>query len=177
MKLTIELPAREDQIAFNRKRWAEVLADRNALQWPGRVETNAFGNLIMMPPASGSHSHRTMKIQFALDRLLGGVALPECPISTIDGVRAADAGWYSEERFAQVQGQIAFEIAPEICVEILSPRNTKGEMTLKKQLYFEAGAEEVWFCAEDGRMAFFVAAAADQALEQSPKCPGFPEQI
>lgn len=177
MKLTIELPAREDQIAFNRQRWAEVLADRAALQWPGRVETNAFGNLIMMPPSSGSHSYRTRQVLKALEDSLGGIALPECPISTMDGVRAADAGWYSEERFAKVQGQIAFEIAPEICVEILSQRNTKAEMTLKKQLYFEAGAEEVWFCAEDGRMSFFVAAAADQVLEQSPKCAGFPGYI
>lgn len=177
MKLVIELPPREVQIAFNRKRWAEVLNDRDALQWSGRVETDAFGNTIMMPPASGNHSFRTREVQKLMESYLGGYALPECPISTVDGIRAADVGWYSDKRFARVKGQIAFEIAPEICVEIRSPRNTDAEMSLKKQLYFEAGAEEVWFCEEDGKMAFFALAEPERRVDCSGKCPGFPGKI
>lgn len=177
MKLVIELPPREAQIAFNRKRWAEVLNDRAALQWSGRVETDVFGNTIMTPTASGSHSHRSMKVLLELHRLLGGLALPECPISTMDGIRAVDVGWYSEERFAEVEGQIAFEVAPEICVEIRSPRNTDAEMSLKRQLYFEAGAEEVWFCEEDGQMTFFTLAEPERQAERSGKCPEFPGKI
>ena len=34
---------------------------------------------------------------------------------------------------------------PTIAVEILSPSNTKGEMTRKLQDYFEAGVELVWY--------------------------------
>jgi len=30
-----------------------------------------------------------------------------------------------------------------------------NEMKEKRALYFEAGAEEVWFCRRDGRMEFF----------------------
>lgn len=116
MQLVIEIPAREEQIAFNRKRWAEILDDETLENWPGRVESNAFGNIIMMPPASGEHSYRQMTIQVELLKRLGGLALPECPVSTLDGVRTADVGWYSDQRFARVKGQIAFEIAPEICV-------------------------------------------------------------
>ncbi len=174
VKLIIETPPREEQLAFNRARWAEVLADESLAEFPGRVETNGFGNILMMPLPSGSHSHRTMKIQLELLRRLGGMALPECPVSTMDGVRAADVGWYSEDRFHLVEGQQAFEIAPEICVEVLSPSNREAEMNLKKELYFEAGAVEVWFCGEDGSITFH---SPSGPLPESARCLGFPAVI
>jgi Uma2 family endonuclease len=174
MQLLIELPSRAEQIAFNRRRWEEICRDPLLSNFPGKVESNAFGNVIMMPPAAGEHSHRTLKIQMALHSRLGGLALPECPVSTIDGVRAADVGWYSEERFEHVRGQIAFEIAPEICVEVLSPDNSEGEMAAKRNLYLEAGAVEVWYCELDGRMRFFNAAGE---IAQSALCDGFPATI
>ena len=114
MQLLIELPSRAEQIAFNRKHWAEILDDPFLSDLPGKVECNAFGTVLMMPPASGDHSHRTRNLQRELESRLGGLALPECPISTIDGVRAADVGWYSETRFEQVRSQLAFEIAPDL---------------------------------------------------------------
>ncbi len=174
MQLLIELPSRDEQIAFNRRRWAEIVRDPALVDLPGKVECNAFGNVIMMPPAAGEHSHRTMKIQVALLSRLGGLALPECPISTIDGVRAADVGWYSEERFERVRGQIAFEIAPEICVEVLSPDNTEREMIAKRNLYLEAGALEVWLCGKNGKMRFFNLSGEQDA---SAICPEFPADI
>lgn len=177
MQLVIELPPREEQIAFNRRRWEEVCEDRALAELPGKVETNAHGNVLMMPPPSGIHSSRQGEIAFRLRLLLGGKTLPECPISTVDGVRAADVGWYSEKRFGQVNGQNVFEVAPEICVEVLSPANTSWEMGVKKQLYFEAGAEEVWFCAEDGRMSFYEAREPDSSLSRSVLCPEFPAAV
>ena len=174
MQLLIELPSRSEQIAFNRRRWEEICSDPALADLPGKIECNAFGNVIMMPPAAGEHSHRTLKIQMALHSHLGGLALPECPISTIDGVRAADVGWYSEGRFERVRGQIAFEIAPEICVEVLSPDNTEREMAAKRKLYFEAGAIEVWLCATDGRMRFFT---GEGEQTTSATCPDFPSAV
>ncbi|MES2707287.1 MAG: Uma2 family endonuclease [Verrucomicrobiota bacterium] len=177
MQLVIELPPRGEQIAFNRRRWEEVCADRTLARLPGKIETNAHGTVLMMPPPSGNHSSRQGEIAFILRSLLGGRAIPECPISTIDGVRAADVGWYSDARFARVQGQIAFETAPEICVEVISPSNTPWEMREKRQLYFEAGAEEVWLCAEDGAMSFFHRAEPDEILARSFRCPEFPQAV
>lgn len=177
MQLVIDLPPREEQLAFNRRRWEAVCADPAVADLPGRVETNAHGSLIMMPPPSGNHSSRQGEAAFLLRSLLGGKALPECPVSTIDGVRAADVGWFSESRFAQVKGQIAFETAPEICVEVISSGNTAWEMKSKKQLYFEAGAEEVWLCAEDGGMSFYQRSNPEAVLERSGLCPAFPVRI
>ena len=109
MRLVIELPPREELLTQNRLRWAEVLADQTLVNLPFRVETNCYGTLLMTPPPSGHHSSRQGEIAFQLRSLLAGHALPECPVSTLDGVRAADVGWYSSERFALVKGQIAFE--------------------------------------------------------------------
>jgi len=177
MQLTIELPPREQQIDFNRNRWAEVLADRVVAHLPFRIETNAYGHIIMTPPASGGHSTRQGRITVQLARLLGGQVLPECPISTIDGVKVADVGWYSEQRFAAIDGQSVFETAPEICVEVLSPGNSETEMRLKRQLYFEAGASEVWLCNPDGSMMFFLKANPHTSQPKSEDCPVFPSQI
>jgi len=177
MNLVIDLPPREEQLALNRKRWEEVCRDAELSDLPGKVETNAYGQILMMPPATGNHSNRQGEIAFILRSTLGGHALPECPVSTIDGVRAADVGWYSDGRFRQVQDQIAFEIAPEICVEVLSPCNTPAEMAAKKKLYFEAGAEEVWLCEQDGTMRFFNHLQPTTAQQRSARCPSFPTLI
>ncbi len=177
MKLVIDLPPREELLIRNRMRWAEVLADPTLADLPFRVETNCYGTLLMTPPPSGDHSSRQSEILIRLNRELGGRALAECPVSTIDGVRAADVGWYSHERFASVKGQIAFEMAPEICVEVLSPSNTDSEMVNKKQLYIEAGAEEVWYCREDGKMEFYCKQMPDAPVTHSNLCPDFPSEI
>lgn len=174
MQLLIELPPRAEQIAFNRRRWAEICRDPALGELPGKVECNAFGDLVMMPPAAGDHSRRQGEIAYRLRNLLGGLALPECPVSTIDGVRAADVGWYSEERFERVRGQIAFETAPEICVEVLSPDNTELAMAARRTLYFEAGAKEVWLCELEGRMRYF---DTEGERGDSAICPDFPALV
>ncbi len=177
MQLVIQLPAREEQIELNRRRWSEILADSSLTDLPYRIETNAYGELVMNPPPSGNHSSRQGRMTILLDKHLSNHTLPECPISTIDGVKAADIGWYSAERFALVEGQHAFEIAPEICVEILSPSNTTVEMRHKRQLYFEAGAEEVWQCDQSGQLKFYKSNAPDAPLATSIRCPNFPASI
>ena len=65
------------------------------------------------------------------------------------------------------------ERAPEICVEVLSPSNSKPEMEEKRALFFEAGAQEVWICGFDGKMEFYTA----DLSAASRLCPMFPGQL
>ncbi len=177
MQLIINLPNREETLASNRKRWEEVLADS---RWSGcreRIETNALGQIIMTPPAAEPHSDRQGEIVYQLRCLLGGRAKPECPLNTSDGVKAIDIGWYSAKRHEQVKGQVACEIAPEICVEILSAANTKNEIENKFRLCFDAGAEECWLCDQDGRMTYYMKSNPNEPKLKSPMCPEFPEVI
>ena len=105
-----------------------------------------------------------------------GPVLTECPISTADGVKAADAAWASPECMRALGNRVCFPKAPEVCVEVLSPSNTEAEIREKTVLYFDAGASEVWQCAESGRMKFFGPGTA-QPMRASQLCPQFPKQI
>jgi len=62
--------------------------------------------------------------------------------------------WASRERFEQIKHEVECSVAPEVCVEVFFPGNTDKEMREKRELYFETGAEEVWYCDEDGRLSF-----------------------
>ncbi len=174
MSLAIRLPAREDQTEFNLRIWEQLLADPDLAKMEGRIETDRHGHIIMIPPPGPPHGSRQFNIGHELMNRLGGHVITECPVSTSDGVKAADVGWFSDLRFVRAYDRRCFLEAPEICVEVLSPSNTKEEMDEKMALDFDAGAAEVWFCEEDGTMRFH---APEGAREQSLLCPGFPLSI
>src|ERR1700736_712246 len=176
MPLTIELPSFERQSAFNLQRWQEVLADPSLARLPHRIETDRHGHIVMSPPPAFSHSQRQGKIIGLMQELLPeGQAMPECPLSTSDGVKAIDVAWLSTTREEHVQKPIVLERAPEICVEIISPSNTVSEIEEKQALYFEAGAQEVWNCGLDGKLRFYVAPGHE--VGASRLCPGFPQEV
>ncbi|MBK1835590.1 Uma2 family endonuclease, partial [Roseibacillus ishigakijimensis] len=165
-------PEFQDQTTFNLAVWEKILADPFYARLEHRIETNAHGQVLMSPPPHYNHGETQTDIALLLTQLMtGGRALTECPISTSRGVRAADTVWISYPRRQQCRHSSGvLTRAPEICVEVLSPSNTTNEMLEKKALYFEAGAEEVWFCSVEGEMAFYLATAPDQAA-RSLLCP------
>jgi Uma2 family endonuclease len=179
--LTIDLPAQDNQTEFNLRRWTELLADtalgRELARIQGRIETDRHGHIIMSPPPGYAHGRYQYKIASQLEKLLPeGIVSTECPISTADGVRAADVAWISRARLEVIGENVCLTKAPEICVEVLSPDNTRVEMAEKKALYFAAGSEEVWFCDQTGKMTFYCAPNSD-AIQTSIRCPDFPRRI
>ena len=175
--LTIQLPPQRTQTEFNLRRWAELLADPELAKLEGRVETDRYGHVIMSPPPAPRHGSYQCQIGALLDRYMRkGRVLTECPVSTADGVRAADVAWASADRIRELGNRVCFPTAPEICVEVLSPGNTEPELREKMALYFDAGALEVWTCAESGSMRFFRAGEAE-AMPASQLCPDFPARI
>jgi len=175
--LTIKLPPHEAQMDFNLRRWDELLADRELAKIEGRIETDRYGHVIMSPPPAANHGAFQYRIARLLDDLMRrGRVFTECPVSTADGVRAADVAWASPERVKELGNRTCFPHAPEICVEVLSPGNSDAEIEEKKALYFEAGAGEVWVCGILGDMKFF-SAADSPAMVVSILCPEFPSRI
>jgi Uma2 family endonuclease len=157
--------------------WEAICADRSLRDLPYKIETNRY-NQIILSPASGWHGHCEYEIGKLLEqRLPGGKIIQECPVQTVDGIRVADVAWMSLQRWQPVRRSVAFPVAPEVCVEILSPSNSREEMLEKMQLYFAKGAQEVWLCDEDGRFEFFTAVSAPHALPHSQLCPDFPQSI
>jgi Uma2 family endonuclease len=162
---------------MNAMTWEDILADRSLRDLPYKIETNRYHKIIMSP-ASAWHGNYEYKVGLLLGRLLPmGEIINEAPVRTSEGVRVADVGWMSRERWTPQRRATALETAPEICVEILSPSNCREEMLEKMTLYYAKGAEEVWLCDEEGRMEFFTAGSAPQPVAASVLCPDFPAQI
>lgn len=157
--------------------WEEILADRSLRDLPYKIETTRY-NKILLSPSSYWRSCCQTEIAMQLLRLLpGGRAPVECAVRTEEGVRVADVAWISKTREAPHKRAAALPISPEICIEILSPSNSREEMLEKMSLYYAKGAQEVWLCDDQGRMEFFTADSAPQPVASSVLCPDFPEQI
>ena len=174
----LELPTIGDRHAFNLAHWNQVCADTILARLEYRIETDQYGHILMTPPPSFEHSDRRGRILALLVRHLEGRgrARPEVPISTSSGVKAVDAAWISEERLTTAYQGSVLTIAPEICIEILSPSNTQEEIQERKRLYFEAGAEEVWICDLQGRFLFYLKNAPEPE-RASKLCPAFSEAL
>jgi Uma2 family endonuclease len=179
MPVTIELPVRPDQTEYNLQRWAEVMDDPHYATLDGSFETDRHGNVIHMPPPGFRHARLQRRIATTLSELMGqGETATECPISTADGVKAADVVWLSVEQLAQVGNNECLPFSPLICVEVKSPRNSWRELEDKRTLYFEAGCLELWICDERGKMRFFAKSGTGvEELNASRLCPGFPREI
>jgi Uma2 family endonuclease len=77
-----------------------------------------------------------------------GTTLPECPIETDIGMRVPDVVWASPEFMAQHRNVKELRVAPDLCIEVLSPTNTRIEMAEKRAAYLAAGACLCERCAE-----------------------------
>jgi Uma2 family endonuclease len=135
--------------------WQDVLADKSLHDLPYKIELTQHGKIEMSPPASLSHSHYQGTLTFLLRMQLGGESFTELPIITEKGVKVPDVAWGSTEYYQQHKNDIAATSAPEICIEIMSPSNTKREMKTKVNLYLKAGAKEVWLVSELGQIQYF----------------------
>lgn len=134
--------------------WAEVLADPVLQDLPYKIELNEYGKIVMSP-ASNRHS----LLQGDLIRLLGGQlpgrVFPECSIQTTKGIKVADVVWCSVDFIHRYNFTTPYPHAPELCVEIVSPSNSRQELAEKIMLYLAAGAREVWIVFEDGQIEIY----------------------
>jgi len=65
--------------------------------------------------------------------------------------------WASDGFIAQHGFYTPYEVAPEICVEVVSTSNSQKEMNEKIELYLNQGAKEVWLCNQKGEISYFTA--------------------
>ena len=155
--------------------WCEVVEHPSLKDLPFKIETNEWGKIVMTP-AAVTHARYQARIIVWFTRLGGGDGVAsECPIQTAKGVRVADVAWGSASFFKRHGSRVLlFVESPEIVVEVESASNSHEEMEEKKQLYFAAGAKEVWFCGEEGDIHFF---NPQGELERSELFGEFPGHI
>jgi Uma2 family endonuclease len=136
-------------------KWQELMNNPFFQNVPYKVELNKFGQ-ILMSPASNRHGILQNKVARAIENdKQSGIIVIECSILTSEGVRVADVAWVSDEFYAEFGETTPFPKAPEICVEIKSPANSKAEMDEKIRLYLEKGALEVWIVDEYSNVDFY----------------------
>ena len=135
--------------------WAEVINNPLLKDLPFKIELNKFGK-ILMSPASNQHGRIQMRIgNNLMTKLLGGEVIAECSIQTSEGIKVADVAWASDEFVNTFAYKTPYPKAPEICIEIVFPSNSKAELSEKVDLYLAKGAHEVWIVYEDGRILTF----------------------
>ena len=177
MPLTFKLREPSIQQVVNRRRWEELIEGGDwGIPEIHRVETDRHGRLVVHRPLTAQHGALQSEVVTRLHQLSPeGVSVTVCPVSTSDGVKLVDASWMSRERYEPMRDCEIFETAPEICIEILSPSNTRAEMEERRDLYFEIGCLEFWTVGATGKVRFF--GAGGMELDGSELCPGFPGQI
>lgn len=154
--------------------WNQVVDHPQLQDLPFKIELNEWGNIVMSP-ASNLHGNLQVRIAMKIMLLLNkGEVSAEVSILTARNVKVADVAWASDEFIAEHGFATPYAVAPELCVEIASPGNSAGELTEKKELYLAKGAQEVWFCRENGEMEFFTSAGR---IAASKICPRFPANI
>ena len=154
--------------------WDQVCDNLALKDLPYKIELNEWGQIVMSP-ASIRHVLFQDHIAAVLKSLFKtGRVLQEFPMTTSENVKASDVVWISDKLLAQVREKTASPTAPELCVDVMSPGNTKAQQLHKKALYLEAGAREVWICSEQGNIEFYDASGK---LPQSVMVPAFPSRI
>lgn len=135
--------------------WDEVINNPFLKDIPFKIETNRFGQ-ILMSPASNQHGSIQFDVGKKIDRKKkNGKVMVECSISTSDGVKVADVVWMSDEFIAEYGKTTPYPKAPEICVEVVSPSNSKKEIEHKVELYLAKGALEVWVVNSNEELTVF----------------------
>jgi Uma2 family endonuclease len=133
-----------------RRRWQQLASDPLVAAIPFKVELNEKGVIEVSPPTTRhaflqSFVSHELRVQRA-----DGTTFTECPVETDIGVRVPDVVWASPEFMRRHGTESVFRAGPDLCVEVLSPTNTRAEIAEKVAAYLAAGSREVWIVGDDG---------------------------
>jgi Uma2 family endonuclease len=133
-------------------RYEALIDDPRYSSVQGRLELNAWGQIIMTPPADFSHYRLAARLGRLLVAALGGESVQEAAVACEGfGTLIADVVWCSPAFLAAHAHERVLQRAPEICVEVLSPSNSTKEIDEKTRGYLAEGAMEVWIVDPEGR--------------------------
>jgi len=133
------------------RRWNELAADPGS---PDHYELNEFGELILSPPPTNRHNRVAQLVARALLDQLGADAFVEMSVYTDRGIRVPDVVWMAPQRWAESRFETPLPFVPDVCVEVLSPSNTREEIAMKVGAYLRGGAGEVIVVGLKGEVEF-----------------------
>jgi Uma2 family endonuclease len=140
------------------------------------------GRIVPMSPTGGEHGRiegnffEVMRA-FVRERGLGKVLVGEVGIYTRrspDTVRGADVAFISTERYERLASRQGYlDIAPDLVVEVLSPRDSAVGLTQKLREYFAAGVRLVWVADPEAKAVLAYRSLTDvRELREADRLPG-----
>ena len=106
------------------------------------------GELIQMPPTSGEHGDISMSLvvflgPYVRKNQLGRVYTSDTGFRIGDRVLMPDIAFVSSARLPEDRRK-AFEIPPDLAVEVVSPTDAQFRIVEKALVYLNAGTQLVW---------------------------------
>jgi Uma2 family endonuclease len=149
-----------------------------------RIERNAQGELIIMPPTGGQTSQRNAEITMQL----GQWAKSNGEGATFDSsggfrlangaVRSPDAAWVKLSRLSALtaeERQKFLPLCPEFVIELRSPTDSLDVLREKMREYIDNGAQLAWLIdPEQKRVYIYRPGEPVEELEQPEKISGQP---
>jgi len=150
-----------------------------------RLERNAKGDIIVMPPTGGETGNRNTSITGQLYSWSkrdgsGAVFDSSAGFKLPNGAdRSPDAAWLSRERLAQLtpeQKKKFVPLCPDFLVELLSPTDSIAATRAKMAEYIENGARLGWLIDPEARRVFVYRPGAPiEELKDPTHVSGDPE--
>lgn len=136
--------------------WSSAINNPFLKDLPFKIELDKWGK-ILMSPATNNHGSLQFEtgVKIREAKKGKGKIITECSIQTSQGVKVADVAWASDSFIEKFGFETPYKRAPEICVEVVSPSNSQGEIDEKIALYLSKGAHEVWIVSEDGKTKYY----------------------
>jgi Uma2 family endonuclease len=125
-----------------------------------KIEREANGEIVLMPPAGGESSFRNNDIQFELTTWSrkdgrGRVFGPDVSFVLPSGaVRGPDAAWILKTRIealSREQKRRFLPLCPDFVIELLSPSDRISKAKLKMQEWIDNGASLGWMLDPEHR--------------------------
>ena len=138
MHEVIEAPLSSEDLAA---RYRALCDDPCYANVPGKIELDVWGRMVMSP---ASNYHSALQAALAGRLAILGASVRRVVGGYDAGILVADVAWASDE-FMRARGfETPYTRAPELCIEVVSPSNSRMELREKTAAYLDAGAAEVW---------------------------------
>lgn len=135
------------------------------------------GKVVRMPSPGIRHGEVQGNVLFAIKSFLKqhriGRVVTESGMLVANGVRGPDVSYYSAERLPLDQEVIAYHDQPaDLCVEVLSPSDTRQELLLKANEYLRNGVRMVWLIDPDTQTVLVVTPQQTRELQATDQLLG-----
>lgn len=150
-----------------------------------KYELNEGELLTVSPSPRLVHNRVRDEIGFRLREFLRSRQLGEATMETdfklTEGtIRIPDVAFVRADRLAGIDPRQRLEGAPDLAVEVASPRDNADDLVLKAQQYLAAGARAVWIIYPEARLVYIYKPGqrpevrdATQSLDDAELLPGF----